>query len=148
MYNKYMQCAIDEAVLSLKLGEMPVGAVVVKDGIIIGKGHNLKETEKDATQHAEINAIKDACINIGNWRLNDASLYVTLEPCPMCAGAIIESRIKRVYIGAESRDSGAAGTAYDFLNKKVDVYFGIMEDDCKKLISDFFSRLRQIRRDG
>lgn len=143
-----MQCAIDEAVLSLKLGEMPVGAVVVKDGIIIGKGHNLKETEKDATQHAEINAIKDACINIGNWRLNDASLYVTLEPCPMCAGAIIESRIKRVYIGAESRDSGAAGTAYDFLNKKVDVYFGIMEDDCKKLISDFFSRLRQIRRDG
>ena len=137
-----MKSAIDEALLSFKLGEMPVGAVVVKDGIIIGRGHNLKETEKDATQHAEINAIKDACKSIGDWRLNGASLYVTLEPCPMCAGAIIESRIKRVYIGAESRDSGAAGTVYDLLNKKTEVYFGIMEDECKKLINDFFSRLR------
>lgn len=137
-----MQSAINEAMLSFKAGEMPVGAVVVRDGIIIGKGHNLKESEKDATQHAEINAIKDACKNIGDWRLNDASLYVTLEPCPMCAGAIIESRIKRVYIGTESYDSGAAGTVYDFLNKKIEVYFGIMEDDCKKLMKDFFNRLR------
>ncbi|WP_038069140.1 MULTISPECIES: nucleoside deaminase [Thermoanaerobacterium] len=142
MYNEFMKSAIDEAMLSFKLGEMPVGAVVVKDGIIIGRGHNLKETEKDATQHAEINAIKEACKSVGDWRLNGASLYVTLEPCPMCAGAIIESRIKRVYIGAESRDSGAAGTVYDLLNKKAEVYFGIMEDECKNLINDFFSRLR------
>lgn len=142
MYNKFMQVAIIEATKSLAMGEMPVGAVVVKDGIIIGRGHNLKETKKDATQHAEINAIKDACKNLGNWRLDGCSIYVTLEPCPMCAGAVVESRIKRVYIGTENHNYCAIGTVFDFLNKNKEVYLGIMEDDSKKLIDDFFKRLR------
>ncbi|QSZ27401.1 nucleoside deaminase [Aceticella autotrophica] len=147
MFNKFMQEALNEAEKSLHLSEVPVGAVVVKDGIIIGRGHNLKETSNDGTMHAEIIAIKNACRNLNNWRLSDCDLFVTLEPCPMCAGAIIETRIRRVYIGAENANSGAAGTVYDILGKRSlnstsDIYFGIMEEECKNLLKNFFEKLR------
>jgi tRNA(adenine34) deaminase len=147
MFNKFMQEALNEAEKSLHLGEVPVGAVVVKDGIIIGRGHNLKETSNDGTMHAEIIAIKNACRNLNNWRLSNCDLFVTLEPCLMCAGAIIETRIRRVYIGAENANSGAAGTVYDILGKKSlnstsDIYFGIMGEECKNLLKNFFEKLR------
>ncbi|EGD52028.1 CMP/dCMP deaminase, zinc-binding [Thermoanaerobacter ethanolicus JW 200] len=147
MINRFMEAAILEAKKSYQLGEVPVGAVIVKDGQIIGKGFNQKESSNDATTHAEILAIKEACKTLGSWRLDDCSMYVTLEPCPMCAGAILESRIKRVYIGAESERTGAAGTVVDILNNsylgsKTEVYFGIMEEECKTLLKDFFENLR------
>lgn len=148
MINRFMEAAILEAKKSYQLGEVPVGAVIVKDGQIIGKGFNQKESSNDATAHAEILAIKEACKTLGSWRLDDCSMYVTLEPCPMCAGAILESRIKRVYIGAESERTGAAGTVVDILNNsylgsKTEVYFGIMEEECKTLLKDFFENLRR-----
>ncbi|SFE41500.1 tRNA(adenine34) deaminase [Thermoanaerobacter thermohydrosulfuricus] len=147
MINRFMEAAILEAKKSYQLGEVPVGAVIVKDGQIIGKGFNQKESSNDATAHAEILAIKEACKTLDSWRLDDCSMYVTLEPCPMCAGAILESRIKRVYIGAESERTGAAGTVVDILNNsylgsKTEVYFGIMEEECKTLLKDFFENLR------
>ncbi|MGI1689851.1 nucleoside deaminase [Thermoanaerobacter uzonensis] len=147
MINKFMEAALLEAKKSYLLGEVPVGAVIVKDGQIIGRGFNQKESSNDATAHAEILAIKEACKTLGSWRLDDCSIYVTLEPCSMCAGAILEARIKRVYIGAESDKSGAAGTAVDILNNsylgsKTEVYFGIMEEECKTLLKDFFENLR------
>jgi len=147
MYLSFMEAAILEAKKSLKLGEVPVGAVVVKDGTIIGRGFNKKETLNDPTAHAEIIAIKEACKSTNNWRLDNCSIYVTMEPCPMCAGAIAEAKIKKVYIGAISDKSGAAGTVIDVLNNsqlgnKTEVYFGIREEDCKNLIKDFFKKLR------
>jgi len=148
MINKFMEAALLEAKKSYQLGEVPVGAVIVKEGQIIGRGFNQKESTNDATAHAEIIAIKEACKTLGSWRLDDCSMYVTLEPCPMCAGAILEARIKRVYIGAESDKSGAAGTVVDILNNsylgsKTEVYFGIMEEECKTLLKDFFENLRE-----
>ncbi|MDP9751832.1 tRNA adenosine(34) deaminase TadA [Thermoanaerobacter pentosaceus] len=148
MINRFMEAAILEAKKSYQLGEVPVGAVIVKDGQIIGKGFNQKESSNDATAHAEILAIKEACKTLGSWRLDDCSMYVTLEPCPMCAGAILEARIKRVYIGTESDKSGAAGTVINLLNNpdlgsKTEVYFGIMEDECKMLLENFFKTLRE-----
>ncbi|AIS51255.1 tRNA-specific adenosine deaminase TadA [Thermoanaerobacter kivui] len=148
MINKFMEAAILEAKKSYQLGEVPVGAVIVKGRQIIGRGFNQKESANDATAHAEILAIREACKTLGSWRLDDCSMYVTLEPCPMCAGAILEARIKRVYIGAESDKSGAAGTVVDILNNsylgsKTEVYFGIMEEECKTLLKDFFENLRR-----
>ena len=148
MINKFMEAALLEAKKSYQLGEVPVGAVIVKEGQIIGRGFNQKESTNDATAHAEIIAIKEACKTLGSWRPDDCSMYVTLEPCPMCAGAILEARIKRVYIGAESDKSGAAGTVVDILNNsylgsKTEVYFGIMEEECKTLLKDFFENLRE-----
>jgi len=148
MINKFMEAAILEAKKSYQSGEVPVGAVIVKEGQIIGRGFNQKESTNDATAHAEIIAIKEACETLGSWRLDGCSMYVTLEPCPMCAGAILESRIKRVYIGEESDKSGAAGTVVDILNNsylgsKTEVYFGIMEEECKTLLEDFFENLRE-----
>jgi len=143
-----MKAAILEANKSYQLREVPVGAVIVKDDQIIGRGFNQKEATNDATAHAEIMAIKEACKTLGSWRLDDCSMYVTLEPCPMCAGAILEARIKRVYIGTESDKSGAAGTVINLLNNpdlgsKTEVYFGIMEDECKMLLENFFKTLRE-----
>ncbi|ADH59883.1 CMP/dCMP deaminase zinc-binding protein [Thermoanaerobacter mathranii subsp. mathranii str. A3] len=148
MINKFMKAAILEANKSYQLREVPVGAVIVKDDQIIGRGFNQKEATNDATAHAEIMAIKEACKTLGSWRLDDCSMYVTLEPCPMCAGAILEARIKRVYIGTESDKSGAAGTVINLLNNpdlgsKTEVYFGIMEDECKMLLENFFKTLRE-----
>jgi len=105
----FMKIAKEEAVLGMNKGEIPVGAVIVNNGVIIGKAHNLKETLNDSTAHAEILAIKEACKNIGSWRLNGAEMYVTLEPCPMCASAIYQSRISKLHIGTFNKDMGACG---------------------------------------
>lgn len=144
MFNKYMDIAIKEAKKALESGEVPVGAVIVKDNIVIAKGHNTREGIKNALAHAEIAAIDEACKKTGNWRLEDCDLYVTLEPCPMCTGAILQSRIRNVYFGAYSTDNGCMGTVVNLpkllKNNSVTVYGGIMEDECTQLIKNFFDK--------
>ncbi|MBE6740875.1 MAG: nucleoside deaminase [Ruminococcaceae bacterium] len=146
MENEYMKKAIALAMESEKEGEVPVGAVIVKDGKIIATGRNRRETEKNALCHAEIEAINNACKKLGGWRLFGCDLYVTLEPCPMCAGAIINSRIKTVYFGAYDNKAGSFGSVADFnripYNHKPEIIEGVMEEECSKLLSDFFKKLR------
>ena len=141
-----MKKAIALAMESEKEGEVPVGAVIVKDGKIIATGRNRRETEKNALCHAEIEAINNACKKLGGWRLFGCDLYVTLEPCPMCAGAIINSRIKTVYFGAYDNKAGSFGSVSDFnripYNHKPEIIEGVMEEECSKLLSDFFKKLR------
>lgn len=141
MYNKYMNIAIEEAKKALKKGEIPVGAIIVKDNIVIAKAHNTREESQNALEHAEINAIKKACEFLSNWRLDECDMYVTMEPCPMCCGAILQSRIKNVYFGAYSRDNGCMGTVVNLpkilKNSSLTVYGGIMEDECTALLTDF-----------
>ena len=139
--------AIELAKVAADEGEVPVGAVVVKDGEIIATGRNRRESEKNALCHAEIEAINNACKALGGWRLFQCELYVTLEPCPMCAGAIINSRIKSIYFGAYDQKAGSFGTIADFnripYKHKPEVYGGIMESECKALLTDFFKSLRK-----
>ena len=146
MENIYMKEAIALAMESENEGEVPVGAVIVKDGEIIARGRNRRETEKNALCHAEIEAINEACKKLGGWRLFGCDLYVTLEPCPMCAGAIINSRIKTVYFGAYDNKAGSFGSVADFnripYNHKPEIIEGVMEEECSKLLSDFFKKLR------
>lgn len=148
MDKKYMNEALSLARIAFENGDVPVGAVIVKDGDIIGRGYNRREKDKDATAHAEIVAIKEACEKLSNWNLDGAELYVTLEPCPMCAGAIINSRIKRVKFGAFERKSGAASndSVCDLFslgfNHKPEVYCGINEKECSELMSEFFKDKR------
>lgn len=141
MYNKYMNIAISEAKKALVKGEIPVGAIIVKDNIVIATAHNTREESQNALEHAEINAIKKACEFLNNWRLDECDMYVTMEPCPMCCGAILQSRIKNVYFGAYSRDNGCMGTVVNLpkllKNSFLTVYGGIMEDECTKLLTDF-----------
>ena len=140
MYNKYMNIAISEAKKALKKGEIPVGAVIVKDNIVIAKAHNTREENQNALEHAEVNAIKKACEYLNNWRLENCDMYVTMEPCPMCCGAILQSRIKNVYYGAYSKDNGCMGTVVNLpkllKNSSLTVYGGIMEDECTALLTD------------
>ncbi len=145
-----MKEALKEAKKAYEKLEVPVGAVIVKNGEIIARGHNLKETKYDTTKHAEIIAIQRASKKLNAWRLEDCEMYVTLEPCTMCAGAIINSRIKKVYIGTEDPKSGACGsilnlfTDYKF-NHKVEYEKGIMQKECEKILKDFFKDLRKIK---
>ena len=145
-----MKEALKEAKKAYKKLEVPVGAVIVKNGEIIARGHNLKETKCDTTKHAEIIAIQRASKKLNAWRLEDCEMYVTLEPCTMCAGAIINSRIKKVYIGTEDPKTGACGsilnlfTNYKF-NHKVEYEKGIMQKECEKILKDFFKDLRKIK---
>lgn len=128
-------------------GEVPVGAVIVKDGEIIATGRNRREKGKNALYHAEIEAIDNACKVLGGWRLWQCDLYVTLEPCPMCSGAIINSRIKRVFYGASDKKAGSFGSVVDFnqlgYNHKPEIHSGIMEEECSVLLTDFFKNLRK-----
>lgn len=144
MFNKYMDIAIKEAKKALNKGEIPVGAVIVKDNIVIAKGHNTREGNQNALAHAEIDVINQACKVTENWRLEDCDIYITLEPCPMCTGAILQSRIRNVYFGAFSTDNGCMGTVVNLpkllKNNSVTVYGGIMEDECTKLLKDFFDK--------
>jgi len=134
-----MEIAIKEAKKAFKKGEIPVGAVVVKNGKIICKAHNLKETKKLSTAHAEIIAINKACKKNENWRLNDCELYVTLEPCMMCSGAIIQSRFSTVIYGTKNINDGCS----DILEKNnVRVFSGVCEEECQKLMRDFFIKKR------
>lgn len=146
--HDYMKIAKEEAILGLNKGETPVGAVIVKDGVIIGRAHNLKETLNDSTAHAEILAIKEASKNIGSWRLNGAEMYVTLEPCPMCASAISQSRISKVYVGTFNKDMGACGSVVNLLdsrrlNSYVDVKW-VYDEECSVILTKFFKSRRKV----
>lgn len=143
----FMQEAIKEAKKAERLQEVPIGAVVVLDGKIIGRGHNLREESQDATAHAEMFAIKQACEVLENWRLEQAQLFVTLEPCPMCSGAMILSRVAEVYYGAKDPKGGTAGTLMNLLederfNHIAYVESGILEEECGSLLTNFFKQLR------
>ena len=143
---KFMDISIEEAKKAFSESEVPVGCVIVSDGEIIAQSHNTTEKEKDSTCHAETNAIKAALKKLGTKSLENCELYVTVEPCPMCAGAIINSKIKRVYIGTSEPKSGCFGSKIDFntlgFNHTPEVYIGINEDECKKLMTDFFKNKR------
>jgi tRNA(adenine34) deaminase len=144
----YMKEAIKEAKKAELIDEVPIGAVIVLNGKIIARAHNLRETEQNALAHAESLAIEKACKEIGSWRLENAELYVTLEPCPMCSGAIILSRIKRVIYGAKDPKGGCAGTLMNLLqddrfNHKSEITKGILEDECGSLLSSFFKKIRE-----
>jgi tRNA(adenine34) deaminase len=146
--EKYMQKALLEAKKAYVKGEVPVGAVIVHDDKIIGRGYNKREELNDALAHAEIIAIKRACKRMKNWRLSGATIYVTLEPCPMCAGALVNARIKRLVFGATDPKAGAAGSVMDVvqndkLNHRMEVTGGVLEDSCRQLLQQFFNDLRQ-----
>lgn len=151
MEEKFMKEALRQAKKAAAIGETPVGAVIVRGDKIIARGYNKRETKKNALLHAEIIAINRACKKLRGWRLPECDLYVTLEPCPMCAGAIINSRIVNVYFGAYDKKSGCAGSAADFFkaglfNHDVKVQGGIMESECASLISGFFKELRKTKK--
>lgn len=148
----YMARALELAQEAFEEGEVPVGAVVVKKstGEIIGEGRNRREADKNALAHAELFAIDEACRNLGGWRLPDCAIYITLEPCPMCCGAIINSRIDDVYFGAYDKKSGSAASvqnifAYPY-NHRPSVYGGISEHECSQKLTDFFRKLREKRK--
>ncbi|MFC0405863.1 tRNA-specific adenosine deaminase [Enterococcus ureilyticus] len=146
--ERFMQEAISEAKKAGAIKEVPIGAIVVLDGQIIGRGHNLREESQDATAHAEMFAIKQACEAIDNWRLERAQLFVTLEPCPMCSGAMILSRVNEVYYGAVDPKGGTAGTLMNLLederfNHVAYVESGILKQECGQLLSNFFKKLRE-----
>ena len=146
--ESFMQLAIAEARKAEAIGEVPIGCVLVLDGKVIGRGHNRREETQDATAHAEMYAIRDACQGIESWRLERAQLFVTLEPCPMCSGAMLLSRVEEVYFGAYDPKGGTAGT---FMNLLEDQRFnhwsyvegGILEAACGQLLSDFFRKIRE-----
>lgn len=143
----FMDQAIELAKEAAKEGEVPVGAVVVIDGRIVGRGRNRRETDKNALAHAEIEAINEACKTLGGWRLWQCDMYVTLEPCPMCTGAIINSRIKRLVYGASDSKAGSCGSIVNLFslpyNHKPEVISGLKQEECAALLSDFFKRLRK-----
>lgn len=144
----YMRDAIKQAMKAKEIGEVPIGAVMVFKGQIIATGYNVRETSQETLSHAELIAIKRANEKIGSWRLEDCTLYVTLEPCPMCAGAIVQSRIKRVVYGAVDQKAGCAGTLMNLLdderfNHQVELSSGVLEEECGNLLTDFFKDLRK-----
>ena len=141
-----MKLAIAEAQKAAEKGEVPVGAVIVKNGEVIAAGHNLREEKQNALSHAEIEAINLACQQLGSWRLDDCELYVTLEPCPMCTGAIINARIKTVIFGAYDSKMGCMDSVINLcdypFNHHPEIYGGIMEDECLAVLQNFFKKLR------
>ncbi|OYD06303.1 tRNA adenosine(34) deaminase TadA [Paludifilum halophilum] len=147
-HDIWMKKAVEEAKKAEKIGEVPIGAVIVRDEEILGKGHNLREHQQDPTAHAEVVAIRDAAQKVGSWRLSGCRLYVTLEPCPMCSGAILLSRIDTLVYGAYDPKGGCAGTLMNLLvderfNHRVEVVDGIAEAECARLLKDFFRSLRR-----
>ena len=145
--EEYMLEALKEANAAAAEGEVPIGAVIVRDGEIIARAHNRTEQDKDPTAHAEILAIREAAARLGGWRLPGCSMYVTIEPCSMCAGAMVLARIDRLVIGAMSPKAGCAGSILDLMhvqefNHQVEVETGVLGEECSKLLSDFFSELR------
>ena len=147
----YMKQALKEAEKAYKKLEVPVGAIIVKDGKIIARAYNQKEEKKDTTKHAEILAIQKASKKLQAWRLLDCEMYITLEPCSMCAGAIINSRIKKVYIGTMDEKTGAAGSVFNLFNDytfnhKVEIETGILKEDCENILKKFFKELREMKK--
>lgn len=149
--EKFMKEALKQAKKAYDKLEVPVGAVIVKDGKVIARAYNQKEDKNDTTNHAEILAIKKASKKLNSWRLLDCDMYVTLEPCSMCAGAMIQSRIRKVYIGALDYKTGACGSVLNLLedykfNHKVEVEKGILEKECEGILKDFFKKLRDFKK--
>ena len=146
-HSDFMRQALALAKEAARDGEVPVGCVIVRRGEIVGRGRNRRETAKTALGHAEIEAIADACKNLGGWRLWECTMYVTLEPCPMCAGAIINARIPAVYVGAKDEKCGACGSVCDLFamdfNHHPQVQFGLLEEEAQMLLTEFFRDLRE-----
>ena len=147
-YEKYMNMALEQAHIAYDKGEVPIGCVIVYNDEIIGRGANLRVTKGNVLAHAEIIAINEACGFIGDWRLEDCTLFVTVEPCPMCAGAILQARIKEVVFGARNPKAGCAGSIYNVLqdsrfNHYVEITEGIMKEECSGIMKDFFKRFRK-----
>ena len=144
--EKFMRLALEQAHLAYKMGEVPVGAVVVRNGEVVGTGYNRRETDKNAVAHAELLAIDDACKRLGGWRLWECELYVTLEPCPMCAGAIINSRIKRLIYGASDKKAGSVESVVRMFdlpyNHKPPYTAGVLEEECSQILKSFFREMR------
>lgn len=146
--EKFMREALKQAKKAYRLGEVPIGCVIVRDGAIIARGYNRRNTDKNTLSHAEISAIRKASKAVGDWRLEGCILYVTLEPCQMCAGALVQSRIDKVVIGCMSPKSGCAGSVLNLLqnerfNHQVEIETGILEEECSKILSEFFVHLRE-----
>jgi tRNA(adenine34) deaminase len=147
--EEFMRIALEEAKIALEHGDVPVGAVLVKDGEVVAKTHNTRELVRDGTAHAEMSALRQGAVKLGDWRLSGHELFVTAEPCPMCAGAIVWHRIERLVFGAWSPRAGAAGSLYNItadarLNHQVDVVRGVLADECAALLKDEFSDLRNL----
>ena len=146
--EKYMREAIKQARKAAKIDEVPIGCVIVYDDKIIARGYNRRNTDKSTLAHAEIIAIRKAAKVIGDWRLEDCTLYITLEPCPMCAGAIIQARIPRVVVGAMNPKAGCAGSVINLLqmdgfNHKAELTSGVLVDECRTMLQDFFKEMRK-----
>lgn len=143
----WMRLALALAREAGEAGEVPVGCVIVKDGAVVGRGRNRREGERTALGHAEIEAIADACRTLGGWRLRDCTLYVTLEPCPMCAGAILNARVSRVYFGARDREMGACGGVMNLFMEDFPhppaLVGGVLEEECARVLREFFRGLRE-----
>ena len=151
--EKYMRAALREAKKAYALGEVPIGCVLVADGKIIAHGYNRRKTDHNTLSHAELNAIRKAGKKTGDWRLEQCTMYVTLEPCQMCAGAIVQARIPKVYIGTMNPKAGCAGSLLNLLqfpafNHQVDIESGILQEECAALLSGFFKEMRQKKKDG
>lgn len=147
----YMKLAINQAKKAYKLSEVPIGCIIVHDDKIIGRGYNRRNTDKTTLGHAEITAIKKASKAIGDWRLEDCTMYVTLEPCQMCAGAIVQARIPRVVIGSMNPKAGCAGSIINILdipsfNHQADITRGVLEDECSRMLTSFFKELRELNK--
>lgn len=149
--EKYMSLALAQARRAYKLNEVPIGCIIVYKDEIIGRGYNRRVTDKNTLSHAELNAIKKASKKLGDWRLDDCEMYVTLEPCQMCSGAIVQSRIKKVYIGCMNPKAGCAGSVMNLLNveqfnHQVQIERGILEEKCSDIIKSYFRELRLIKK--
>lgn len=147
MKEQFMREALKEAEKAEKLNEVPIGCVIVKDNIIIGRGYNRRMKDKNTLSHAELNAIKKASKKLKDWRLDDCEMYVTTEPCQMCSGAIVQARIKKVYIGCMNPKAGCAGSIMNLLqveefNHQVEIESGVLEEECSKMLTDYFKQLR------
>ena len=147
-HEKFMKKAIEQARKAELIGEVPIGCVIVRDGKIIARGYNRRKNDKNTLSHAELTAINKACKKTGDWRLEDCVLYVTLEPCQMCAGAIVQARIPLVVIGCRNEKAGCAGSILNLFNvekfnHQVDTINGVLEEECSSMLTDFFKGLRQ-----
>ncbi len=146
-HQNYMRRALELAAQAGERGDVPVGCVIVREGRIIGEGRNRREEDGDATAHAELEAIRDACRRTGSWRLHGCTMYVTLEPCPMCAGGIVNARLERVYYGAKDEKAGCCGSVINLFeerfNHKPRLYRGPLEGECEGVLQDFFQGLRE-----
>ena len=147
--ERFMGEALEEARLAFDAGEVPIGAVVVRNGEVVGRGHNRRESDRNALAHAEVLAIDDACKALGGWRLWECDLYVTLEPCPMCAGALVNARVRNVYYGAKDEKAGSVESVTKLFdlpyNHRPKAFGGVREEECAALLSEFFDRLRKSR---